>query len=163
MFVSSYKMKTIKICPVCNDLFEATGRQRVCSGKCRQKLFYHNFKRRTGIRYKKRVTSRYKASARNKLTSGGVCETGGCFVAHISVLGKGKSKSFSITKLGSAGAKLAASLQRMVWLIETGVWNPKDGDPFQILSYSESFKGNNEYENSVVDDVSSPWIPEREQ
>jgi hypothetical protein len=45
----------------------------------------------------------------------------------------------------------------MMWIVEMGVWNPNDGDPLAILGYADSFKGNKDYENSVIDDVDSAW------
>jgi hypothetical protein len=52
----------------------------------------------------------------------------------------------------------------MAWVIELGVWNPIDGDPFQILSYTDMFNGNEEYSDAVLDrrELSSPHLYERE-
>jgi len=152
------------ICPICKHGFNPSGRQKFCSGRCRQRSFYYRFKDANGMRYKQRPKQwppRYKLGSRTRLV-GGVVKRHGRYIAHISVGNNAKQKAYSIKRLGEKAAKLAASLQRMAWVIEFGVWNPWDGDPFEILSYSESFKRNHEYENAVVDDVSSPWIPERE-
>lgn len=150
------------ICPICNSSFKLCGRQKFCSNKCRQKHFYHSFKASNGFRYKKQVKTkpRYKLGSRTRL-AGGVIKYNGRYIAHISVGNDVRSKSYSILKLGDRGAKLAASLQRMAWVIELGVWNPRDGDPFEILSYAESFNGNHEYKSAMVDNVQSPWLYDR--
>lgn len=85
-------------------------------------------------------------------------------MTHITVGTVHKRKYYSIKKLGEKGARLAAALQRTAWLIELRVWNPKDGDPFAILTYTDMFKGNDEYSDAVLDrhEISSPYISERD-
>lgn len=85
-----------------------------------------------------------------------------CYVAAIMVKGKQKARRWSINKHGEAGAKLAASLQKLLWVVEHGIWNPEDGDPLAILGYADSFSGNRDYDDCEIDDVSSPWIQEYE-
>ena len=59
---------------------------------------------------------------------------------------------------------MAALHRQTICVIELGVWNPNDGDPFQILSYTDMFKGNEEYSDAVLDrrELSSPHLYERE-
>lgn len=147
-------------CPCCKRLFLPRGRQKFCSAKCRQKSFYHGFKQANGICYKRRLAppkpfQRYKIGSRNKI-SAGVYKSDRSYTAHISIANRIHRKSYSISRLGEKGARLAATFQRMAWMLEFGVWNPKDGDPFELLSYSESFSKNQDYENSVVKDMDSP-------
>ena len=156
-------------CPVCNKGFSKVGSKRFCCANCRQKYFYHRYKNENEITYHKRnrrskLLGRYKHGIRTQLT-GGVSSNGKQYVATICVNGVCKTKRYSIKKLGEKGARLAAALQRLAWVIELGVWNPKDGDPFQILSYSEMFKGNNEYDDAVLDrkEMSSPHFFEYER
>ena len=40
---------------------------------------------------------------------------------------------FSVDRLGENGAKLAATLIRMAWLIDLEMWRPDDGDPLATL------------------------------
>lgn len=157
------------LCPSCNQSFEKKSVvQKFCSNKCRQKGFYHDFKSKNGIRYRKfkalQPKPRYKVGTRTKL-AGGVSSDGVQYLTHITVGKVHKRKTYSIAKLGEKGARMAAALQRMAWVIELGVWNPRDGDPFQILSYSEMFKGNEEYDDAVLDrrELSSPHLYERDE
>jgi hypothetical protein len=161
-------MRLLGLCPSCNhDFAKTTARQKYCSDKCRQKNFYHGFKAANGVRYKKfkalQPDPRYKIGSRTKL-AGGVSSDGDTYLTHITVGKVHKRKTYSIEKLGEKGARMAAALQRMAWVIELGVWNPKDGDPFQILSYTDMFKGNEEYDDAVLDrrELSSPHLYERE-
>jgi hypothetical protein len=156
------------LCPSCNhDFAKTTARQKYCSDKCRQKNFYHGFKATNGVRYKKfkalQPKPRYKIGSRTRLAAG-VSSDGHTYLTNITVGTVHKRKTYSIEKLGEKGARMAAALQRMAWVIELGVWNPKDGDPFQILSYTDMFKGNEEYEDAVLDrrELSSPHLYERE-
>lgn len=71
--------------------------------------------------------------------------------------GYGRRASYYVAE---DGAKLCASLQRLLWIIENGRWNPSDGDPLAIMSYADSFSGNAEYDDCVIDDVSSPYLRE---
>jgi hypothetical protein len=157
-------MKTL--CPVCNAEFEVVARLRdkaahkFCSNKCRQKNFYYKFKSEKGIRYKNREKPiKRRASS---LTRKGISKSKNKYIATIFNNGKIYQKAYSIKRLGEKGARLAASLQRMAWVVDFGVWNPNDGDPFAILSYSDAFKGNAEYENCVVDGENSPFIQKRD-
>jgi hypothetical protein len=67
-----------------------------------------------------------------------------------------------VNKYGEGGARMLASLQKMMLLIEGGVWNPEDGDPLELISLSQSFEGNRDYQNCVLEKGSSPWIFEYE-
>ena len=155
------------LCRSCNKPLAKSPRRKYCSDKCRQKHFYHDFKKTNGVVYKKFMAlqpkARYKAGSRTKL-AGGVSSDGVRYLTHITVGAVHKRKTYSIEKLGEKGARMAAALQRMAWVIEMGVWNPKDGDPFQILSYTDMFKGNAEYDDAVIDrrDVQSPHLTYRE-
>lgn len=153
----------LDICPVCSKP-TGSSRKKYCCDACRQKAFYHKFKSRTGTTYKLREKPRYKIGSRTKLV-GGITETADEYIATISVGNDARQKSYSKSKLGKTGAKLAATFQRTAWIIELGVWSPEDGDPFAIMSYVESLKGNHEYEHAVIDrrEVSSPYIPERDE
>jgi len=86
-------------------------------------------------RGKKPIKKNYRLP-RIKITKG-VHKKCGCWYATITVDTIKTSKGFSISKLGDKGAKLAATLQRMVWLIDKKVWNPEEGDPLKIISYLE--------------------------
>ena len=155
------------LCLSCNKPLAKSPRRKYCSDKCRQKHFYHDFKKTNGVVYKKFMAlqpkARYKAGSRTNL-AGGVSSDGVRYLTHITVGAVHKRKTYSIEKLGEKGARMAAALQRMAWVIELGVWNPKDGDPFQILSYTDMFKGNEEYSDAVLDrrELSSPHLYERE-
>lgn len=100
-----------------------------------------------------------KGVVRNQCTDG-YGRRASYYVASISVGGKITQRRWSVDKHGEDGAKLCASLQRLLWIIEKGQWNPSDGDPLAIMSYAESFNGNRDYDDCVVTDVSSPWIQE---
>lgn len=131
-----------------------TTRQKFCSNRCRQKAFYLRYKSIVGIRYAQRIRKvklkpRYKIGSRTKLV-GGILKYKTKYVACICVGNDVRQKNFSIKKLGDTGSRLAASLQRMSWLIELGVWKPEDGDPFAILHLHE---GNRDYENCKVEMV----------
>jgi hypothetical protein len=155
------------LCQSCNKPLVKSPRRKFCSDKCRQKHFYHVFKKTNGVVYKKFMAlqpkARYKAGSRTKL-AGGVSSNGVRYLTHITVGTVHKRKTYSIEKLGEKGARIAAALQRMAWVIELGVWNPIDGDPFQILSYTDMFNGNEEYSDAVLDrrELSSPHLYERE-
>jgi hypothetical protein len=81
------------------------------------------------------------------------------YCARIWLKGRLLNRRWSITKHGEDGARLAASLQKLLWVVENGLWTPADGDPLAITGYAESFAGNRDYENCVVTDVDSPWGP----
>ena len=155
------------LCLSCKKTIAKSSCRKFCSNKCRQKHFYHNFKAANGMAYKTFKTlqpkPRYKIGSRTRL-AGGVSSDGVRYLTHITVGTVHKRKTYSIEKLGEKGARMAAALQRMAWVIELGVWNPKDGDPFQILSYTDMFKGNEEYKDAVLDrsELSSPHLYERE-
>jgi hypothetical protein len=80
------------------------------------------------------------------------------YVATITIKRKTQARRWSINKHGEDGARLAASLQRLLWLVENGAWNPADGDPLAIMSYSDSFSGNRDYDDCEISEVNSPWI-----
>ena len=52
------------------------------------------------------------------------------WVASIMAEGVVRSAQFSVRKNGEDGAKRLATLCRLQWLIELGVWRPENGDPF---------------------------------
>lgn len=83
------------------------------------------------------------------------------WVARIDIGSRGsglyRRKTFSVTRLGESGAKLAAALQRLSWLIDLEVWRPDDGDPLAILGYTKIFDGNEEYENCKITGRDSPY------
>lgn len=172
------KTLTLKVCPVCTLSFETTGGRTFCSGKCRQKNFSTKFKVKYGLPYRHapralRKPKRFgikiprpKVTCRTRITTQPlrVMSKGKPYV-RVCIYANGRrirQKQFSVSKYGERAAILMASLLRLSWIIETGRWKPEDGDALGILKYADSFNGNNEYENSVVDDVSSPWIPEIE-
>lgn len=156
MNTTDSKANDLAICPICNEHFQKIGRKTFCSNKCRQRNFYHAFNKRTSVRYKLRlkllpkIQGRYKYGSRTKLV-GGVLRYDRYFIAHICVDGEIRTKRYSIAKLGELGAKLAATFQRAAWVVELGLWNPKDGDPFSILTLPQP----------APDEISSPWIHER--
>ena len=79
------------------------------------------------------------------------------YVASIQVQGKPRSRRWSVDKYGEDGARLAASLQRMLWIIEEGCWKPEDGDPLALLSDTQSFEGNRDYQDCVIDHQPTLW------
>jgi len=85
------------------------------------------------------------------------------YVAAMVFNGKPHARRWSVSKYGEDGARLAASLQKLLWLVESGTWNPADGDVLSILSYAQTFEGNRDYQDCEVVDVSSPWIQEYEE
>lgn len=104
--------------------------------------------------------------ARTKLTCGvtryeakdGYGRVGVYYMAGAMIKGKPLRRKFSVDKYGVAAAQLLAAMQKMMWLVEHGVWNPTDGDPLVLLSYTDSFAGNRDYQDSEISDVNSPWI-----
>ena len=84
------------------------------------------------------------------------------WIAHIKVNGLKQSKAFSISRLGETGARLAAALQRMCWLIDTGAWRPDGDNPLAILSYTDMLRGNRDYAESEVVGERSPHVATRE-
>ena len=168
----------LAICPVCQHSFDPLRGQKFCSDKCRQKNFASQFKARHGLTYRRAPralrkpkmvgvqTLTEKVTSRTRLTTPPlrVMSKGKPYI-RVCIYSNGRrirQKQFSIGKYGEPAARLMASLLRLSWIIETGRWRPGDGDALEILRYADSFKGNHEYENSVVDDVSSPWMHERE-
>ena len=113
-------------------------------------------------RGKQPVKSRHYPSPRVKLTAG-VHRRSGCWYATITMDTIKTEKGFSINRLGEKGARLAATLQRMVWLIDHKIWKPDEGDPLKLIRYLDAFQGNAEYVNSVIDDVANPWAAPTEE
>lgn len=107
---------------------------------------------------KKKPRTQITKGVRRKRNCDGYGRVDYYYVAAIMVGGKTLSRRWSVTKHGEAGAKLAASLQKLLWVVENGLWNPDDGDPLAIMNYAASFEGNDDYENSVVFNVASSWI-----
>lgn len=109
-------------------------------------------------------------NAQTRLTGGvkrcelkdGYGRVGVYYMASAMIKGKPLSHKFSVDKYGAASAQLLASMQKMMWLVEYGVWNPTDGDPLALLSYTDSFSGNREYQDAEISNVTSPWIQEYE-
>ena len=102
---------------------------------------------------------RYRRGSRTRLT-GGISRglnTGGtghsCIRWRVSLTVNGESrvKTFAEDKYGKDGAKMLCSLYRMAWMIEEGLWNPKDGDPFAVLGAGEFFSGREDMENTGCD------------
>lgn len=79
------------------------------------------------------------------------------YVAAIQVKNKVRARRWSVAKYGEDGARLAASLQRMLWILEEKCWKPADGDPLALLSYTQSFEGNRDYEDCVLDYQPTAW------
>jgi hypothetical protein len=157
-------------CIVCEASFEGHKSRKFCSNKCRQRHFYKAFKKANGGKTYKSVPRivystrarlaskpRYKPGSRTKML-GGVYERESSFQVRLSVNSLALQKDYSIARLGRTAAKLAASLQRMAWIIEHGIWKPEDGDPFEFLSFTDTFKGNQEYDDAVIDDEDSPHL-----
>jgi len=104
--------------------------------------------------------------AKTRLTGGvtrheakdGYGRVGVYYMADAMIRGKPLRRKFSVDKYGAAAAQLLAAMQKMMWLVEHGVWNPADGDPLALLSYTDSFAGNRDYQDSEISDVNSPWI-----
>lgn len=162
------------ICCVCNREFNPLGRQKFCAGKCRQKHFSLRFKAQHGIPYRSaprsirkpkqfgKQKSDRKVTIRTRLTTKPikVIIRKKSYI-RVCIYSRGiriKQKVFSISKYGEQAARLAASLLRLSWIIETKRWSPSDGDPLEIMRYADSF---GEHESSTNEE-SSPWTPERE-
>lgn len=104
--------------------------------------------------------------ARTHLTGGvtrheakdGYGRVGVYYMADAMIKGKPLRRKFSVDKYGVAAAQLLAAMQKMMWLVENGVWNPTDGDPLALLNYTDSFAGNRDYQDCEIADVNSPWI-----
>jgi len=143
----------------------------MCSAACRRVSFERNYAARVGVSYQqkhqdwyrrrynkplitnkakpldpKRRVSLHKGVHRNKHDN--------VWVALLTLDGKCYQKTFSIKKLGDRSAKLCASMQRLIWLIDLGIWSPDKGDPFKLLSFMDTFEGN---EDIRIQDVESPW------
>lgn len=92
-------------------------------------------------------------------TSKGRHRTVPMWVADLTFTNKRFQRAFSIHRYGNDGAKLLATLQRMMWLIEHKIWTPADGDPFAVLSATE-FYNRDETESggySIVDKTQGNW------
>lgn len=130
-----------------------------CAEKSKERYAVSKGEKPTGNRYK---------NPRTKLTSGiqrrenmdGYGRKAIWWHANASINGKKFARKWSVSKHGEDGARLLASLQRMTWIIEEGVWNPEEGDPLALLSYVDGFSGNADYEDCAVEQESSPWIYE---
>lgn len=107
-------------------------------------------KRKCGVRITKGVNRLENRDGHGRLET--------WYVASITVNGKTQCRKWSVGKHGEDGARIAASLQRLLWVIENGQWNPDNGDPLAIAGYAESFNGNRDYDDCVISDISSPWI-----
>jgi len=90
----------------------------------------------------------------------GVYRTRNRFAAKLKFGPQLKLRIFNIDRLGESGARLAASLQRMVWLIECGAWRIEDGDPLMFSTFREMLRGNQDYADSHVTEFHSPHLPE---
>jgi hypothetical protein len=134
-------------CQKCSDAGKA--RYRVTTGKA-------------PLPPKKKSMSRLTGGVRRQANRDGYGRTDDCYVASIMIKGKPIARRWSINKHGEAGAKLAASLQKLLWVVENGLWTPADGDPLAIMSYAESFNGNRDYDDCEISDVNSSWIQEYE-
>lgn len=73
---------------------------------------------------------------------------GAAWEAHVFVNDKRISRSYSVAKFGESAARLAATLRRMLWLLEYQKWSPEDGDPLEFLKYGDLFSGNADYQDS---------------
>lgn len=102
---------------------------------------------------------RYKPGSRCK-TTGGITRqlsVSGCGSSYIrwqvsmTVAGRQMLRTFSEEKYGRDGAKLLCSLYKMAWLIESGVWNPKDGDVFAQVAAGGFFSGREDMVNTGCD------------
>lgn len=112
----------------------------------------------TGKHALKKAHTRMTGGVRRVELKDGYGRVGVYYLATAMINGKALSRKFSIDKYGHASAELLAAMQKMMWLVEYGVWSPTDGDPLALLSYTESFAGNRDYQDCVVSDMSSPWI-----
>lgn len=107
-----------------------------------------------------------KKKARTRLTGGvsryeakdGYGRVGVYYMADAMINGKPLRRKFAVDKHGVAAAQMLAAMQKMMWLVEYGVWNPTDGDPLALLNYTDSFAGNRDYQDCEISDVNSPWI-----
>lgn len=144
-------------------------------GKCQCKECSDKGKERYKERNETTLFPKHKKEqerAKTKFTGGvyrhvnkdGYGREGVWFLAMCQVNGKKHARRWSVDKYGHDSAKLLATLQKMMWMIEGGAWRVEDGDPLAILNYAESFSGNKDYEDCVIDhrDVSSPWIRQYE-
>jgi hypothetical protein len=134
-------------CQECSDAGKA--RYRIATGKA-------------PLPAKKKPCTRLTGGVTRQTNRDGYGRPDDYYVASIMIRGKAMARRWSIQKHGEAGAKLAASLQKLLWVVENGLWNPADGDPLAIMSYAESFNGNRDYDDCEISDVSSPWIQEYE-
>ena len=130
-------------CQECSDA--GKNRYRVATGKA-------------PLPAKKKAHTRLTGGVTRQTNRDGYGRPDDCYVASIMIRGKAMARRWSIKKHGEAGAKLAASLQKLLWVVENGLWNPADGDPLAIMSYAESFNGNRDYDDCEISDVNSPWI-----
>lgn len=80
--------------------------------------------------------------------------------ATIRVNGKSRQCRRSVDRYGESGARLLTTLQRMIWIVEMGAWNPNDGDPLALLGYTDIYEGNRDYQDSVISEVRGPWTYE---
>ena len=136
-------------CQRCSD--DGKNRYRVSTGK---PLLPKKTTRKSGVKLIKGVVRNENLDGYGRMSV--------WYVASFTIKRKTKQRKWSVDKHGEDGARLAASLQRLLWIIEAGQWNPSAGDPLAIASYAESFNGNRDYADSEISDVSSPWIHEYE-
>jgi hypothetical protein len=165
------------VCAFCGHTSEAhRSDKKYCSQTCGILAFRKRHLLKTGKPYDPKLQPSYiKARGRrkrerelawrkraNSLTKG-IHKRAGCWYATFNQSGIQTSRGFSIKRLGNQAAKLAATFQRMVWLLDHQVWRPEEGDPLKHMSYADLLRGNGDYTDAAVDDVSSPWLPETEE
>ncbi len=88
-------------------------------------------------RYRRPRTSLTKGVTRQVKSDGyGNCTA--FWVASIMAAGVVRVAQFSIGKNGEDGAKRLATLCRLQWLIELGVWRPENGDLFATVGHAST-------------------------
>lgn len=155
-------------CQHCNSEFSGRIGQKYCSPNCRHRMFCKSYKINTGGSYtwrkRKAVSERklyFKPDAGVRRLKMG---RKWYWFAHVHIDGMvQRGRYFPIERLGETGARLAAALQRLCWLIDLGFWRPDEDDPMAILSYTQLLRGNQDYAMSEVDDAHSPYIPESDR
>jgi|GEM_PF-3985785 len=102
-------------------------------------------------RYRRGCMTRMTGGISKRLDRPGTGQVCVRWKASLTVNGYTRKKSFSEGKYGKDGARMLCALYRMAWMIEEGIWNPNDGDPFSILGAGQFFSGRSDMENTGCD------------
>lgn len=82
-----------------------------------------------------------------------VYKTNKSWCARLQIGRKISKRTWGGTKYGEDTARLAATLQRALWLIECGQLRVEDGDPFAFMSFEDTHKDPIRVRNSYAGEM----------